>query len=119
MNTHSILTAANGAFGRIRDITRITSRHPNTRKPSISSGTAAPQGIISPPSTNNDVTARYGRNNNNAGTTPKYEYQCSLIERVIPIHWAYAIGKQTAAGGHIIRIRRVTQRIRHIQINHA
>ena len=39
-----------------------------------------------------------------------------LIERVIPIHWAYAIGKQPLPGGHIIRIRRVTQRIRHIQI---
>ncbi len=76
MNTHSILTAANGAFRTNSGYHTNHQQTSNTRKPSISSGTAAPQGIISPPSTNNDVTARYGRNNNNAGTTPKYEYQC-------------------------------------------
>ena len=76
MNTHSILTAATGIPGRILSAIRITNRQPNTRKPNISNGTAAPDGIINPPSTNNDVTARYGKNSNNAGTTPKYEYQC-------------------------------------------
>ena len=76
MKTHSMLTAANETWGWILATTRITNRQPKTRKPSISSGTAAPDGIISPPSTNNDVTARYGKNSSSTGTTPKYEYQC-------------------------------------------
>ena len=60
------------------DHTNRQQAHVTPKKPNISNGTAAPDGIIRPPSTHNDVTARYGTNNSNAGTTPKYEYQRPL-----------------------------------------
>ncbi len=116
MNTHSILTAVNGAFGRISGYHtnhQQTSEYQKTKHQQRHGRTA---GHHQPAIDEQRCDRPIRQEQQQRGNHTEIRIPVPLIERVIPIHWAYAIGKQPLPGGHIIRIRRVTQRIRHIQI---